>query len=213
MLGLLNEFPGYTIDETEGLKIAPNESFARFQLHFSHLMAIYPLDIFDWNGTEADRKIIQSSLEQIDKVEQGDKNFGFGIPWYVIMRARMGDGDKALKVLQRFPDCCSPNSFNFNYDQTKPGAIRVFTLEANFGFAAALQEMLLQSYKGIIRIFPAIPAAWKALSFEKLRAEGAFLVTSAIKNGNIEYLNIISEKGERLHSGKSLAGENGENRP
>jgi alpha-L-fucosidase 2 len=216
-LSILKEFPGYTIDETEGLKIAPNESFARFQLHFSHLMAIYPLDIFDWNGNEADRIVIQSSLEQIDRVEQGDKNFGFGIPWYAIMRARMGDGDRALKVLQRFPACCSPNSFNFNYDQTQPGAIRVFTLEANFGFAAAIQEMLLQSYKGIIRIFPAVPTAWKDLSFDKLRAEGAFLVSAAMKGGNIEQVKIISEKGgdctlENPWPGKSvrIVRENGE---
>lgn len=192
---ILSELPGYTIDETEGLKIAPTESFARFQLHFSHLMAIYPLDVFDWNKGEADKKVISTSLDHAETVEKGEQNFGFGIPWYATMRARMREGDKAFTVLKRFPNCCSSNSFNFNWDQTKPGSAEIFTLEANFGFAAALQEMLLQSYNGTIRVFPAIPASWKNVSFDKLRAEGAFLVTSKISGGIIEFVNLTSEKG------------------
>ena len=57
-----------------------------------------------------------------------------------------------------------------------------------------VNEMLLQSYEGIIRIFP----TWnhsKDASFDKLRAYGAFVVSSSLKKGKIEYVKLFSEKG------------------
>lgn len=57
-----------------------------------------------------------------------------------------------------------------------------------------INEMLLQSYEGILRIFP----NWiqhKDASFHNLRAYGAFLVSSSLKNGRVEAVELISEKG------------------
>ena len=57
-----------------------------------------------------------------------------------------------------------------------------------------INEMLLQSYEGIIRVFP----AWltnKDAKFKTLRAYGAFLVSSEIKDGKVVFINILSEKG------------------
>jgi alpha-L-fucosidase 2 len=72
---------------------------------------------------------------------------------------------------------------------------RPFTLEGNFAGAAAVQEMLLQSYSGVLRLFPAVPATWKDASFETLRAEGAFLVSAEWEGGAVERVEIVSEKG------------------
>lgn len=58
----------------------------------------------------------------------------------------------------------------------------------------AINEMLLQSYEGVIRLFP----NWnrqKDASFSRLRAYGAFLVTSSLKDGTVREVDIISEKG------------------
>ena len=55
-------------------------------------------------------------------------------------------------------------------------------------------EMLLQSYDGVIRIFP----NWvkeKDAGFTTLRAMGAFLISSSLKQGKVEYVNVFSEKG------------------
>ena len=57
-----------------------------------------------------------------------------------------------------------------------------------------INEMLLQSYEGIVRIFPNWSHA-KDASFDKLRAYGAFVVSSSLKNGTIEFVKLISEKG------------------
>ncbi len=68
-------------------------------------------------------------------------------------------------------------------------------MEGNFAFAAGLQEMLIQSHTGIIQVFPAIPKSWNTLSFDKLRTEGAFLVSVNKENGQITNVEIFCEKG------------------
>ena len=97
---------------------------------------------------------------------------------------------------------CSTNSFHLNGDQTKSGksnfTYRPFTLEGNFAYAAGIQEMLLQSYAGQIEVFPAIPQKWTQASFNNLRAEGAFLVSSKKIKGSVASIEILSEKGGKV---------------
>ncbi|MEI3154530.1 MAG: glycoside hydrolase family 95-like protein [Odoribacter sp.] len=73
-----------------------------------------------------------------------------------------------------------------------------FTLEGNFACAAAIQEMLLQSHTGIIRVFPAIPEAWRDASFRNMRAMGAFLVDADYENGKVKKVVVRSERGGLL---------------
>lgn len=84
---------------------------------------------------------------------------------------------------------------------------RPFTLEGNFAFAAGVQEMLLQSHTGVIRLFPAIPKSWQDASFQTLRAEGAFLISADRKNGSIYQVEIIPEKGGVLKLHNPFAGK------
>jgi hypothetical protein len=58
----------------------------------------------------------------------------------------------------------------------------------------AIQEMLLQSHEGIIRLFPVWPKDQDA-RFGSLRARGAFLVSAALKGGIVTGVKIVSEKG------------------
>ena len=95
------------------------------------------------------------------------------------------------------------NSFHLNGDQ-KGGqysnfTYRPFTLEGNFAFAQGIHELLLQSHKGYIEIFPSVPSAWKDVSFKTLRAEGAFLVSAKKENGVITEIKITSERGGELN--------------
>ncbi len=58
----------------------------------------------------------------------------------------------------------------------------------------AINEMLLQSYEGVIRVFP----NWnrrKDAAFTNLRAYGAFLVTSSLEKGKVQKVKLFSEKG------------------
>ncbi|MCC6445195.1 MAG: hypothetical protein IT210_17260 [Armatimonadetes bacterium] len=64
----------------------------------------------------------------------------------------------------------------------------------SLGAMAPLQEMMLQSWDGAIRLFPAWPRALDA-RFATFRAEGAFLVSASWKGGRPQDIEILSEKG------------------
>jgi len=72
--------------------------------------------------------------------------------------------------------------------------------------SAALDEMLLQSHEGVIRLFPAVPQDWK-ISFTGLRARGAFLVTSEYDKGKVKDTIVESEAGRRLKISNPWPGE------
>ena len=57
-----------------------------------------------------------------------------------------------------------------------------------------INEMLLQSYEGVVRVFPNWPPS-KDASFKRLRAYGAFVISSSVKKGQIQYVQLLSEKG------------------
>ena len=60
---------------------------------------------------------------------------------------------------------------------------------------ATINEMMLQSFSGVIRLFPDWPRGQSA-SFGQLRAYGAFLVSSDFKGGRVGSLTILSKKGK-----------------
>ncbi len=66
------------------------------------------------------------------------------------------------------------------------------------GIIAPLQECLLESWDGEIKVFPAAPLDWGDIRFEDLRAEGAFLVTAERKHSKTVYVKITAERGGRL---------------
>jgi alpha-L-fucosidase 2 len=67
----------------------------------------------------------------------------------------------------------------------------------NFALPAVINECLMQSYKGTIRLFPNWPVE-KDAEFHNLRAAGAFLVSAALKGGKVTGIEITSEAGSRL---------------
>jgi hypothetical protein len=67
----------------------------------------------------------------------------------------------------------------------------------NFALPVVINECMMQSYDRVIRLFPNWPQD-KDARFFNLRAAGAFLVSSEIRKGEIQYIRIISEKGNDL---------------
>ena len=170
--------------------------------HFSHLIAFHPLGLVDLSKGEKDQQIIKSTIATLDKVGP-DWWCGYSYSWLGNLKARAFDGKGAAEALKIFAtDFCLKNSFHVNGDQSGTGkskfTYRPFTLEGNFAFAAGIQEMLIQSHTGVIRIFPAIPEEWKDARFTTLRTEGAFLVSAKMEKGEITVVDIISEKGGEL---------------
>jgi alpha-L-fucosidase 2 len=200
---VLSEMPELAVDpKSSRLLVAKDYPLPFSHRHFSHLMAIHPLGMIRWENGPKDQAIIKASLADLD--EKGTKAWcGYSFSWLANLAARARDGEKAEKALDIFSTAfCLRNGFHCNGDQSGKGysnfRYRPFTLEGNFAAAAGLQEMLLQSYSGTIRVFPAIPAGWKDASFRTLRAEGAFLVSAERKGGLTQSVEILAEKGGTL---------------
>lgn len=196
---VLASFGDFAITENSELMFAPSLPYQESHRHFSHMMAIHPLGLIKWEDGSKAQEIIKNSITLLDKVGP-DGWCGYSYSWLANMKARAKDGDGAAKDLSLFAKAfVLPNSFHANGDQTKSGlsrfTYRPFTLEGNFAFAAGLQEMLLQSYAGFIEIMPAVPDGWKDIAFEKLRAEGAFLISAKKVDGHVNEIKIEAEKG------------------
>jgi alpha-L-fucosidase 2 len=197
---LFFEMPDLAIDpKSKKLLVAKDYPLPFSHRHFSHLMAIHPLGLICWENGPEDQAIIKASIADLEK-SRTSQWCGYSFSWLANLAARVRDGEKAAKALDIFSTAfCLRNSFHCNGDQSGKEYsnfhYRPFTLEGNFAAAAGLQEMLLQSYSGTIRLFPAVPTDWKDISFKTLRAEGAFLVSAERKDGLTRSITIISEKG------------------
>lgn len=94
--------------------------------------------------------------------------------------------DKVMQVHGRYSD-------QTKYDYMAPMGIWF----ENFALPVVINECLMQSYNGVIRLFP----NWspdKDAQFYNLRAVGAFLVSSELKDGKVQQVRIHSEAGKTL---------------
>lgn len=194
----LKEWPDFATDST-GLTIAPHYPLKYTHRHLSHLLAFHPLGLLDISQGKDVKKLLERSVHHFE--EQGVQGWvGYTYTWLANMQARFFNGDAASRSLHIFIKAfCSPNSFHLNGDQLRKGysgfTYRPFTLEGNFAYASAIQEMLLQSHTGVIRVFPALPESWQEASFQNMRAIGGFLVSADYQEGKVKRISIHSEKG------------------
>ncbi|WP_455673988.1 glycosyl hydrolase family 95 catalytic domain-containing protein [Phocaeicola sp.] len=199
---LKKQLPEFDLDKEGSLTFAKGFPYNASHRHFSHALAIHPLGVIDWSDGEKAQSIIRATLKKLQDYGP-DYWTGYTYSWFANMQARAFNGEEAAKALRTFAECfCLKNTFHVNGDQSGTGkskfTYRPFTLEGNFAFASGIQEMLLQSHTGVIHVFPAIPENWNDVSFENLRAMGAFLVSAIRKDGKVTKLRIYSEKGSDL---------------
>ena len=145
--------------------------------HPSHLMSVFPL-------VDVPHDARVDAAKSVDQWEElGEKGWcGYSYSWAACFEARLGRGDRALRYLDEFcRSRISRNGFHLNNDQSK-GRARQFTLEGNFGFARAVQEMLLSydPHADEVVLFPALSSEWngKEVSFRNLRIPGGHRVSA-----------------------------------
>ena len=196
---LLAKWPELAVDENTGLMFSPKLPYNESHRHFSHQIGFHPLGLIDYSKGERHRHIIENTINTLDQIGTGEW-VGYSFSWLANLKARAFDGSGAADALRIFASSfCLPNSFHVNGDQSGKGysnfTYRPFTLEGNFAFASALQEMLLQSHTGTLLILPAVPEDWKEIEFNQLRTEGAFLVSAKKEKGILSETEIVSTAG------------------
>jgi len=195
----LAELPELSLGADGRLLVTQGVPLPSSHRHFSHLMAIHPLGLVDVLDGTNQRRIVEASLNDLERLGT-DWWCGYSFAWLGNMAAWALDGDKAANALETFSTAFTlRNSFHCNGDQSGKGyskfRYRPFTLEGNFAAAAGVQEMLLQSHRGAIEVFPAVPESWQHVAFTTLRARGGFLVSAQRTAGKVTHLEITSEHG------------------
>jgi S1-C subfamily serine protease len=75
----------------------------------------------------------------------------------------------------------------------------------NLALPAVINECMMQSYTGVLLLFPNTQNLGPA-HFENLRAAGAFLVSAAHDGMKISHLSVLSEMGKTMRLAKPWPG-------
>ena len=196
----LHKLPELAVSPEGILQLSPDELLQESHRHFSHAMAIYPLRLLPYTGENV--RIVDATVRQLEELGT-DYWVGYTLAWMANLYAVQGRGDEAARQLERFwTGFCSPNGFHLNGDYKNLGLstfhYRPFTLEANFFAADALQEMLLQTEHGAIRLFPAIPTDWERAAFRDLRGERGLRICARMEQGRLRSLELFSEQDQTV---------------
>ena len=140
--------------------------------HISHLFALYPSDEITLRGTPELAKAARISLER--REQNGGGRGGWSSAWYASLWARLEQGDRAYQHIRGLLSSATETTLNGG---------RQFQIDADFGAAAAIAEMLLQSHSGVIAILPALPSAWPDGNYKGLRARGGVEVDVSWEGG------------------------------
>ena len=180
--------------------------------HVSHLYGLHPYDeITPWDTPE------MAAAARKTLAQRGDGGTGWSKAWKINFWGRLGDGDHALLLLKQLLKPVGTFS-GVNYGNgggTYPNLFcghPPFQIDGNFGGAAGISEMLVQSHgkDEVIRLLPALPQAaeWQKGNLTGFRTRGAFSVDMSWVKGKVEKAKLTALKGGTckvlLPSGKSV---------
>ena len=154
--------------------------------HVSHLYGLHPGNEISPTQTPQLAEACRATLNR-----RGDEATGWSRAWKQNFWARLGDGDRALKLFKSLLMPVEPGSWT--HGGTYPNlfcAHPPFQIDGNFGGAAGIGEMLLQSHEGFINVLPALPTEWKEGKLHGFKVRGGATVDLEWKDGRATRMTI-----------------------
>jgi len=164
--------------------------------HQSHLFGLFPGHHISPGIDPSLSKACRKTLEI-----KGDETTGWSKGWRINLWARLWDGNRAYKMYRELLKYVEPDGVKTSYQRgggTYPNLFDAhppFQIDGNFGGAAAVMEMLVQSTENEIRLLPALPDAWPDGKVAGVCARGGFELSIAWEKGVVKKLAIASKKG------------------
>ncbi|MBR2428634.1 MAG: glycoside hydrolase family 95 protein [Alistipes sp.] len=161
--------------------------------HVSHLFGLYP-------GTQITRhtpELMAAARRTLDV--RGDAGTGWSRAWKICFWARLGDGDRAHRLLGALLEPAIVDGAH--HGGTYPNLFcshPPFQIDGNFGGSAGIMEMLLQSHDGRITLLPALPTAWSSGEFRGLKARGNIEVSCRWRDGRVVEAWVVSGSNQRV---------------